>query len=56
MVGHRVGIFLSPLNVNDGFYLAHIPGPACGKDKNRTAARWLHAGRTSIRYIIEMLK
>ena len=24
-VGPRVGIFLSPLNTNDGFYLSHIP-------------------------------
>ena len=37
-VGPRVGIFLSPLN-NDGFYLSHIPVPARGKDKKRTAAR-----------------
>ena len=33
-VGPRVGIFLSPLNTNDGFYLSHIPVPARGKDKN----------------------
>ena len=25
MVGPRVGIFLSPLNTNDGFYFSHIP-------------------------------
>ena len=25
-VGPRVGIFLSPLNTNDGFYLSHTPG------------------------------
>ena len=24
-VGPRVGIFLSPLNTNDGFYFSHIP-------------------------------
>ena len=24
-MGPRVGIFLSPLNTNDGFYLSHIP-------------------------------
>ena len=41
-VGPRVGIFLSPLNTNDGFYLSHIPVPALGKDKKRTAARCLH--------------
>ena len=33
MVGPRVGIFLSPLNTNGGFYLIHIPIPACGKVK-----------------------
>ena len=38
-VGPRVGIFLSPLNTNDGFYLSHIPVPALGKDKKQTAAR-----------------
>ena len=36
MVGTRVGIFLSPLNTNDGFYLSLIPVPARGKDKIRT--------------------
>ena len=41
-VGPRVGIFLSPLNTNDGFYLSHIPVPALGKDKKRTAAWWPH--------------
>ena len=30
------------LNTNDGFYLSHIPVPARGKDKKRTAARCLH--------------
>ena len=42
MVGPRVGIFLSPLNTNDGFYLSHTPILALGKDKKRTAARWPH--------------
>ena len=55
-VGPRVGIFLSPLNTNDGFYLSHIPVPASGKDRKRTAARRSHAGRTSIRDVIVMLK
>ena len=32
-VGPPVGIFLSPLSTNDGFYLSHIPVPALGKDK-----------------------
>ena len=41
-VGPRVGIFLSPLNTNDGFYLSHILVPAIGKDKKQTAARWLY--------------
>ena len=36
--------------------LSHIPVPARGKDRNRTAARRLHAGRTSIRDVIVMLK
>ena len=55
-VGPRVGIFLSPLNTNDGFYLSHIPVPASGKDRKRTAARRSRAGRTSIRDVIVMLK
>ena len=55
-VGPRVGIFLSPLNTNDGFYLSHTTVPALGKDKKRIAARRLHAGRTSIRDVIVMLK
>ena len=38
-VGPRVGIFLSPLNTNDGFYLSHIPVTASDKDKTRTPAR-----------------
>ena len=38
-VGPRVGIFLSPLDTDDGFYLSHIPVLARGKDKKRTAAR-----------------
>ena len=56
-VGPWVGIFLSPLNTNDGFYLSHTPIPALGKDKKkRTAARRPHAGRTSIRDVIVMFK
>ena len=34
-VGPWFGIFLSLLNINDGFYLSHIPVPAHGKDKKR---------------------
>ena len=34
-VGHRFGIFLSPLSTNDGFYLAHIPVPAEGNIKKK---------------------
>ena len=55
-VGPRVGIFLSPLNTNDGFYLSLIPIPACWKDKKWTATRWPHTGRTSIPDVIVMLK
>ena len=55
-VGPRVGIFLSPLDTNDGFYLSHIPVPARGKNKERTAARRPRAGRTSIRDVIVMFK
>ena len=54
-VGPRVGIFLSPLNTNDGFYLSHTPVPALGKDKKRLAARRPHAGRTSFHDVIVML-
>ena len=56
MVGPRVGIFLSPLNTNDGFYLSHTPVPVLGNDKKGIAARRPHAGRTSIRDVIVMLK
>ena len=28
----RVGISQPPLNINDGFFLSHIPVPAGGKD------------------------
>ena len=38
-VGPRVGIFLSPLNTSDGFYLSHMLRTNGGKDKNLTAAR-----------------
>ena len=55
-VGPRVGIFLSPQNTNDGFYLSHIPVQAIGKDKKRTVARRPHDGRTSICDVIVMLK
>ena len=55
-MGPRVGIFLSPLNTNDGFYLSNIPVPASEKDEKCTAARRSHAGRTSIRDVIVMLK
>ena len=57
MVGPRVGIFLSPLDNNDGFYLSHIPIPARGKDiRKRTAILWPHAVCTSIHDTIAMLK
>ena len=36
--------------------LSHIPIPASGKDKNRTAVRQPHAGRMSICDVIVMLK
>ena len=55
-VGPRVGIFLSPLNTNDGFYLSHTPVPALRKDKKRLAACRPHAGRTSIRDVIVIIK
>ena len=51
-VGPRVGIFLSPLNTNDGFYLSHIPVPALVEVKSEQP----HADRTSIRDVIVMLK
>ena len=51
-VGPRDGIYLSPLNTNDGFYLSHIPVyvPACGK---KTDSRTLAARRsvTSLLYL-----
>ena len=55
-VGPRAGIFLSPLNTNDGFYLSHIHVPAHGKDKKWTATCLLPAGCMSISDIIVMLK
>ena len=51
-VGPRIGIFLSPLDANDGFYLSHIPVPARGKDKNEQP----HLGHWSICDVIVMLK
>ena len=36
--------------------ISRIPIQACGKDKKGAAARWQHAGRTSIRYVIVMFK
>ena len=51
-VDPRVGIFLSPLNTNDGFYLSHIPVPALGKDKKEQ----LHTDCKLISDIIVMLK
>ena len=36
--------------------LSHIPVPARGKDKKQNAARLPHAGRTSIRDVIVMLR
>ena len=54
-MGPRVGIFLSPLNTNDGFYLSHIPVPALGKDiktnSPTSAACWLHVVPWSNRYV-----
>ena len=55
-VGPRVGIFLSPLDTNDGFYLSHIIVPARWKYKKRTAARRSHVGRTSFCDVNVMLK
>ena len=54
-VGPWVGIFLAPLNTNDGFYSSHIPVPTRGKSKKLTAARLPHAGHKSIRDVIVML-
>ena len=55
-VGPRVGIFLSQLNTNNGFYFTHTPKSALRNDKKRKAARRPHAGRTSIRDVIVVLK
>ena len=55
-VGPRVGIFLSPLNTNDQFYLSHIPVPVRGKDKRQTAAGWRHSGHSLICDVIVLLK
>ena len=41
-VDPRVGIFLSPLNTNDGFYLSHTPYQPVGK----TNIVQSHVGRT----------
>ena len=42
-VGPQVGIFLSPLNTNDGFYLFHKPCTSQSKRSNtHDAARWPH--------------
>ena len=51
-VGPRVGILLSPLNNNDGFYLSHIPISAHGKDKKKQP----HVDGTPIRGFIVILK
>ena len=85
MVGSWVGIFLSPLNTNDVFYLSHphthngylysctpdrdfrcfyscaiilsnTPVPAKRIDTKRIVASRRHAGRTSIRDVIVVLK
>ena len=55
-VGPRVGIFLSQVNTNGGFYLSDEPILAHGKIKKRTAARRSHVSRTSIRDVIVMVK
>ena len=57
-VGPRVGIFLSPLNTNDGSYLSRIilPVPTLRKDKKRAVARRQYASRKSIRDVIVLLK
>ena len=55
-VGPRVGIFLSPLNTNDGFYLSHIPVPACWRDKYPTATLRLHTSHMMFPLVIVMLK
>ena len=52
-VGPRVGIFLSPLNTNDGFYLSHTPVP--DKEKDIKKNEQPHAGCMSIRDVIIML-
>ena len=38
-VGPRVGIFLSPLNTNDGFYLSQYPYQPMGKKKTNSWRR-----------------
>ena len=47
-VGPWFWIFLSPLNINDGFYLSHIPVPAHGKDKKRKGPNASQGGCTSV--------
>ena len=51
-VDSGVGIFLSPLNTNDVFYLSYISLPARGKDKYEQP----HVGRKSILDVIVLLK
>ena len=53
-VDPRVGIFLSPLGTNNGFYLSHLPVPASTEDQTTTCRS--HAGPKSIRGVIKMLK
>ena len=57
-LGHRraTAIFCLAHQIGISIILSHIPIPARGKDKKRTAARWPHAGRTSFRDVIIMLK
>ena len=50
--GPRVGIFLSPLNTSDGFYLSHKAGSTRGKDKNEQS----QIGCTLICDVTVMLK
>ena len=56
MVSPWVGIFLSPLNTNDGFYISNIPVLARGKDRKRLSELRPHASYMWICDVIVMLK
>ena len=51
-----VGIFLSTVDTNDGFYLSHMTVSAHWKDKKWTATCRPHTGQASIRDVIVILK